>query len=247
MEPQQPGQNMWRHHLCKTSTMRSKLNTLPHLPAMLTIAALAMAPTLASAQQATEPTENSTGDATLSSKLQEVQEHSRRRARHNEVGMLVLMSWAGLNIASGLAGWGLADSRQWKSFHQMNAMWNVVNLGIGYFGYRGARRDREEGVTSLAESLDAGFNMERLLAFNAGLDVGYIMLGAYMWERGRRLDDARWKGFGQSVMVQGAFLMGFDLFLLFKNKGIDDELLSLQMTLGRSLHGAWMPGVSMTF
>jgi len=125
----------------------------------------------------------------------------------------------------------------------MNAMWNVVNLSIGFFGYRGAAGDGAAGQT-LYESLTGGFAMERLLALNTGLDAGYMMLGAYMWERGRRLDDDRWRGYGQSVILQGAFLMGFDLVLMLRNKTLNEGLM---MQIQQSADGSPMAGFSYIF
>ena len=49
--------------------------------------------------------------------------------------------------------------------------------------------------------------------FNAGLDVGYMATGAYLWERGIRKDSRGLKGYGQSLILQGGFLFTFDLIM----------------------------------
>ena len=50
----------------------------------------------------------------------------------NKNGMYVLGSWAVLNIVSGTIG-NFSTSGRTKYFHQMNAVWNSVNLGIAVF------------------------------------------------------------------------------------------------------------------
>ena len=55
--------------------------------------------------------------------------------------------------------------------------------------------------------------MGKVFLFNTGLDVGYMAFGAYLLERGKRLTNIRYQGFGQSLMLQGAFLFAFDLVM----------------------------------
>lgn len=150
---------------------------------------------------------------------------------HQKVAMLTLGGWAVLNIGSGLALQGSADGAT-KHFHRMNAMWNGVNLAIAGFGYYSAMKSDPAGwdlVTSLGEH--NGF--QKILLFNAGLDVGYIMGGLYLTERAKRPDvnSDQLKGFGQSIMLQGAFLMVFDLANYFISSGRNGEMdLLLQST-----------------
>lgn len=57
--------------------------------------------------------------------------------------------------------------------------------------------------------------MQKILLFNAGLDVGYMLGGVYLLERGKRevKNAERLRGFGRSILLQGAFLFVFDLSL----------------------------------
>jgi hypothetical protein len=57
--------------------------------------------------------------------------------------------------------------------------------------------------------------LEKTLLFNAGLDVGYIMTGLYLTELSRRAGEQqeRLEGYGWSLVLQGGFLLGFDLIL----------------------------------
>ena len=43
--------------------------------------------------------------------------------------------------------------------------------------------------------------------------VGYVLLGSWLWERGARTSSTMLEGFGQSIVLQGAFLLVFDVVL----------------------------------
>ena len=60
--------------------------------------------------------------------------------------MLGLGSWAGLNILGSGIGWATSTNGQNKSFHQMNVMWNVVNLGLSIPGYFRAKMVKQNLV-----------------------------------------------------------------------------------------------------
>ena len=70
--------------------------------------------------------------------------------------------------------------------------------------------------------------MQKLLLFNAGLDVGYMAFGGYLWEKGRNDGSQRLVGYGQSLILQGAFLMAFDLTLFYFNHRLVDDF-SIQL------------------
>jgi hypothetical protein len=92
----------------------------------------------------------------------------------------------------------------------MNAYWNVVNLGIAVFGFWQAS---QVAVLNFWEVLVAQQEIEKILLANAALDFGYIALGLYLIERGRRMEKEKWIGFGKSILLQGAFLLLFDAIL----------------------------------
>ena len=126
---------------------------------------------------------------------------------HQKTAMLTLGGWAVANIATGVAFQGSAAGST-KHFHRMNALWNGVNLAIAGFGYYSALKSNP-GAWDLATSLSKHQGFQKILLFNAGLDVGYIMGGLYLTERAKRPDvnSDQLKGFGQSIMLQGAFLI----------------------------------------
>ncbi len=141
-----------------------------------------------------------------------------------KTGMIVLGSWATLNIISGTVGFYSVRGDH-KYFHQMNAFWNVVNLGIAGFGYNGAsnldlRMNYEDAISEMQ-------SFERILLINAGLDLAYIGTGIWLWNRGLRKGSDRQVGYGKSLILQGGFLLAFDLALYAIHSPRTQELLRI--------------------
>ncbi len=132
----------------------------------------------------------------------------------NSSAMLVLGGWAVGNILIGTYG-NFTASGDAKYLHQFNAMWNVVNLGIAAFGYFNAVNSDPSQMTNLEIIKD--FNsLQNFLLLNAGLDVAYIATGFYLKERAKNsLKAERLRGYGNSLMLQGGFLLLFDVTLFF--------------------------------
>lgn len=127
-----------------------------------------------------------------------------------KTGMIVLSSWAGLNLITGIAG-NFKYQSESKYFFQMNAAWNVVNLGIAAFGFAGVSN------AILDVSTDYMFqemrNFDRILLINAGLDLIYMGVGSYMLKKGLKENKSRFIGYGRSIILQGGFLFLFDAIL----------------------------------
>jgi hypothetical protein len=143
------------------------------------------------------------------------------RLLYNLQGMLILGSWALLNLLVGTIQ-GFQTRGQVQAFHQMNAYWNLVNLGIAGFGYWQASQISLPII--FWEVISAQQQIEKVLLFNAALDLGYMAVGFLLIERGLRLEKERWIGFGKSILLQGGFLLLFD--------GI---LVAFQLELGAEL------------
>lgn len=133
------------------------------------------------------------------------------RLQRQKTGMLVLGSWAVGNIAIG-AALSARQEGSAKYFHQMNAGWNTINLGIAALGYLGAAKS-DPANTDLFLSMQEHHKFQKILLFNAGLDVAYMVGGAYLIEKSKNAAKLpeRLKGFGQSIVLQGGFLLAFDL------------------------------------
>lgn len=151
------------------------------------------------------------------------------RNQINATAMLTLGGWAISNIAVNTAFYAGAKEDEHKYFYQMNAAWNVINLAIAGFGYYGSTNP--DGGLSLYASLQEQAAIEKILLFNAGLDVAYIMTGFYLIERSK--NSAKYsnqlKGYGKSLILQGGFLFAFDLvvyYLQHQNHKLAANLLS---------------------
>ncbi|MFZ9977797.1 MAG: DUF6992 family protein [Candidatus Kapaibacteriota bacterium] len=125
-----------------------------------------------------------------------------------QTGMQTLGIWALTNIAIGTYA-SMTTSGERQSFWQMNAGWNIVNVGIAGMGYFS-----QSIPTTLSATIHEQSSIETLLAFNAGLDIAYIIGGLYMKEKANTSDTPeRLRGFGNAIMLQGAFLFIFDAIL----------------------------------
>lgn len=137
------------------------------------------------------------------------------RVKTDQRLMLGLGSWAGANfIASGI-GWATAPNAEMKSFHQMNVLWNTVNMGLAIPGYIKAKRDKTD--LTLYETLSAQHKTEKIFLINSGLDIGYISSGLLLRSAAKTNLEKRdqYNGFGNGLILQGGFLLVFDLTAYF--------------------------------
>ncbi|WP_310392499.1 DUF6992 family protein [Hymenobacter sp.] len=138
------------------------------------------------------------------------------RARLDRRGLRVLGGWAGANLLIGSIATGQTEGSA-RYFHQMNIGWGAVNLALAGAGLLAARRARRQPPTpDRPGNVRAQLKTENLYLFNAGLDVAYLATGVYLLEKGRNPtasgSSERWRGYGQSLLLQGGFLLLFDGF-----------------------------------
>lgn len=146
--------------------------------------------------------------------LDQIRAFERDRTDINKTGMIVLGSWAVGNILLGAYG-NYKASGDTKYFHQFNAMWNVVNLGIAAFGYFYAAGS-DPGSMTATQILNEYNSLQNFLLLNAGLDVAYMVTGLYLKERAKNSPNPeRLRGYGKSLLLQGGFLLAFDVALYF--------------------------------
>lgn len=154
--------------------------------------------------------------ATLPPPAGPLQGFGAERSRLDQRGLAVLGSWAAGNLlVSGIATGQTDGSAHY--FHQMNIGWGAVNLALAVPGLLAARRAARTpgGPTDRAGTVRAQLRTENLYLFNAGLDVAYLVTGAYFLEKSRNPttdNPNRWRGYGQSLLLQGGFLLLFDGF-----------------------------------
>jgi Family of unknown function (DUF6992) len=129
-----------------------------------------------------------------------------------------LLGWALGSVAAGLFWMKNLDGSV-AGFGSQFAGWGAINAILGLFGLNSARRNLErqaKGDISLAEHTQQGRNFERLVLLNAGLDIGYIAAGALLAGTPVTKPQNRpgfRSGMGWGILVQGAFLLVWDLLL----------------------------------
>ncbi len=152
---------------------------------------------------------------------------NQQRLNRQKTGMLVLGGWAVANIAGGLVLQNNTDGSD-KYFHLMNAGWNGVNLAIAGLGYYGAMNSDPSSL-DLMGTIQEQYKFQKILLFNAGLDIGYMAGGLYLMERSKNTvnNPERLKGFGRSIILQGGFLFAFDLVNYFIHASHNEALSPL--------------------
>ena len=116
-----------------------------------------------------------------------------------------LLAWSVLSIAGG-ALLQLARSPFWRAFGQQAIGWGAIDAALALFGRRGLEKKVQRGYPPVEAAKDL-HNLRRVLWFNAGLDVLYMLGGLVLLRR----DDETQRGHGAGILVQGLFLFKFDL------------------------------------
>lgn len=86
---------------------------------------------------------------------------------------------------------------------------------MAVFGYFNTVNSDPLSMTNLEIIKDYN-SLQSFLLLNAGLDVAYIATGFYLKERSKNSSGAeRLRGYGNSLLLQGGFLLLFDITLYF--------------------------------
>jgi hypothetical protein len=133
----------------------------------------------------------------------------KERVRYSKNAMVALAGWSVANIVgSGIA----TDTRnkEMRNFHQMNVMWGGINLAIAGLAYWGAGREKIDNPT-LESVQKHQRKIEKTYLINLGLDVVYVGSGLLMNKTSdNQKNPEKFKGYGNSIMVQGGFLLLYD-------------------------------------
>jgi hypothetical protein len=140
---------------------------------------------------------------------------NEERLQIQQTGMLTLGGWALGNMAVNGALLINPSSNEQAHFYRMNIFWNLVNLGLAIPGYLSAV-NADPAALNLAESAYEFNKMNKILLVNVGLDVAYITGGFLLKEAAKTRPDKQdmFKGYGRSLILQGAFLFAFDVALV---------------------------------
>lgn len=154
----------------------------------------------------------------------------------NDKAMRTLGTFATANIISGFI---LANntSGEAKYFWRMNAYWNLANLGIAGLNLLQTQLVPLKHY-SFTSNLKEQLKIEKTYVLNLGLDAGYITTGILLRSKGKVTTDInkqdRLKGYGTSIIVQGALLGVMDIVMLslhHKNtERMHNRLNSLELT-----------------
>jgi len=148
---------------------------------------------------------------TLSSFCQktDLSKFEKERVRYSKNAMITLAGWSVANIVvSGIAT--STHNKEVRYFHQMNVMWGGINLALAGLGYWGANREKIDNPI-IADVLKHQNRLEKTYLINLGLDVVYIGSGLLMNKTSdNQKNPEKFKGYGNSIMVQGGFLLLYD-------------------------------------
>ena len=154
----------------------------------------------------------------------QVQRYQSEFNNINENLMLGLGSYAVTNFVVGGIGYATSQDEATKHFHEMNVMWNTVNLGLAVPGYLKAKRGGK--ALTFEEMIKEQKKTEIIFLVNDVLDLGYIATGIWMRNeavnQGDRAD--MFKGYGNSLILQGSFLLAFDAYAYYLHRNHGKQL-----------------------
>ena len=146
----------------------------------------------------------------------------------NENLMLGLGSYAVSNFVLSGFSYVISQDESTKHFHEMNVMWNMVNLGLAVPGYLKAKRGGKE--LTLEEMIKEQKKTEIIFLVNDILDLGYIATG--IWMKNEAVNQAgradMYRGYGNSLILQGSFLLAFDTYAYYVHRNHAKQLPMLE-------------------
>jgi hypothetical protein len=136
---------------------------------------------------------------------------NKERQQIDQQLMIGLGTWAVGNFALSGYGWATAANAQDTYFHQMNVMWNTVNIGLAVPGYIRAK-NANLGLNE-AQSWAAQNKTQKIFLVNSAMDLGYLASGLVLKQQTSTdaSKQAQFEGYGNSLLLQGGFLLLFDL------------------------------------
>jgi hypothetical protein len=170
-----------------------------------------------------------------------LQEITQRQAHLQRVSTWTLAGWSAANLAVSGIAIGQAEGSN-RYFHEMNLYWNAVNIGIAGIGLLSLRKKHASPTVSSA--VKEHYALQKSLLLNTGLDVAYVTSGFWLMDKTETnpIRSDRFRGFGQAVIVQGGFLLVFDLTNYFIHRSDNPRLHRLLDTV--SINGN---GISLKF
>ena len=161
-----------------------------------------------------------------------VQVHFQQLQAAERAHLWRVAGWGGANALGGLAlVWASSRSSTSTRWHfgAMSAGWGVVNVGIAAGGLLASGSPPAEP----SALLEAERQFHDILLFNLGLNVAYSAVGATMLGASYYGIDniGRWRGFGGSLVLQGAGLLVLDGIAFFASRSRLSSLLDAGVQL----------------
>jgi hypothetical protein len=121
-----------------------------------------------------------------------------------------LLVWSTISVIAGIVL--LVPGPLWQGVGLEAIVWGVIDAGIALIGGWVTRRRhaRQAEPSDPAVMSHEAHNLRRLLLINAGLDVLYVVAGVTL-ALTLGADNPFWRGNGWGIVVQGGFLLFFDL------------------------------------
>ena len=166
--------------------------------------------------------------------------YNAQKNKIDKTGFTVLGSWGAANIIYGAIATSGAHGPN-KYFNQMNAIWGATNLSLAALSYIGIKK---EIGSSYLTTLKDQIKLQKIFLFNAGLDLTYIATGLFLNERSKNVirNSDKFKGYGESVMMQGGGLLIFDIVMYTTHNRHSEKLYKLaekvQLTVSPGRVGA---------
>jgi hypothetical protein len=146
------------------------------------------------------------------------------RLKTQRAGMTVLGAWAVANMGVGAVGFALEKDERLRGIYLGSLLWNTVNLGLALVSLI-SEWNVNPAAFDAKTSLINNERNEKIFWVNAGLDVAYLASAAFLWQRGDATGDQRMVGYGQALLIQGAFLLVFDAVMAVVTGVQTDKLL----------------------
>jgi len=130
-----------------------------------------------------------------------------------------LLAWSLFSIVVGILAWIKGD-RWLRGLGMQFAGWGLIDGIIAAFAVRGAVHKSIQlasGEITPPEYTRQARNFKAIVLANALLDIGYIFGGSWLIKRFPQ--DQEKRGMGWGIIIQGAFLLIWDLVLALFSPG----------------------------
>lgn len=101
-------------------------------------------------------------------------------------------------------------------FHQMNFSWNLLNAGIAGLGHIIVNRDSKK-PWDMKTLHNKKIKAEKSIIINMGLDLAYMFTGLLLRNNAKEPMN---KGYGNSLILQGGYLLFYDAIFLINLKKV---------------------------